>query len=354
LPEGSSCRYLKRTGQEPVGVGVREFCLYFCNRLSFAEVVKLLERVSGERLLCEQTLWNWAQGKAREIGAALRAEVDSARSLPAPAIDEAVDIYDEGAEEVLVMTDAIQVKAQKPTRERADDERRCRRPEEEKKVKKRINTDLMLLEGRDGSFRHLSAGLLGEGAPSLSEVAEAHLRREWGKHAGSLPIVAITDGARSIRSLVEGLFGSSARVILDWYHLSKKVYQLLSMVAHGKVERERMQERVLGFLWRGEVSESISFLGGVEARRAEALSELILYLRNHASEIIDYERRAKTGKSIGSGRMEKAVDRTVGMRQKKKGMSWREAGSHALALLKVVELNGEWEQLWAPPTLAAA
>jgi hypothetical protein len=94
LPDGSSCRYLKRTGQEPVGVGVREFCLYFCNRLSFAEVAKLLERVSGERLPCERTLWNWAQGKAREIGAALRAEVDSARSLPAPAIEEGVDIYE--------------------------------------------------------------------------------------------------------------------------------------------------------------------------------------------------------------------------------------------------------------------
>jgi hypothetical protein len=175
-----------------------------------------------------------------------------------------------------------------------------------------------------------------------------------GLSRSALPIVAITDGAHSIRSLLEELFGSSVRVILDWYHLSKKVYQLLSMVAHAKVERERMQERVLGFLWRGGVWEAVSFLGGVEARRAEALSELIVYLRNHASEIIDYERRAKVGKSIGSGRMEKAVDRAVGMRQKKKkGMSWSEAGSHALALLKVVELNGEWEQLWAP-TLAAA
>ena len=53
------------------------------------------------------------------------------------------------------------------------------------------------------------------------------------------------------------------------------------------------------------------------------------------------------GKVIGSGRMEKAVDRAVGMRQKKKGMSWSERGSHALALLKIVELNGEWDELWA-------
>lgn len=126
------------------------------------------------------------------------------------------------------------------------------------------------------------------------------------------------------------------------------------MVAYGKDERERMQERVLGLLWRGEVwEEALCFLRGVEARRAEALSELMVYLSKHASEIIDYERRAKAGKTIGSGRMEKAVDRTVGMRQKKKGMSWSEAGSHALALLKVVELNGEWEQHWTP-TLAAA
>ncbi len=28
-------------------------------------------------------------------------------------------------------------------------------------------------------------------------------------------------------------------------------------------------------------------------------------------------------------------------------MSASETGSHALALLKVVELNGEWDELWA-------
>jgi hypothetical protein len=33
-----------------------------------------------------------------------------------------------------------------------------------------------------------------------------------------------------------------------------------------------------------------------------------------------------------------------------KGMSWSETGSHALALLKIVELNGEWDELWAAAT----
>ena len=79
---------------------------------------------------------------------------------------------------------------------------------------------------------------------------------------------------------------------------------------------------------------------------AKALAELVGYLHKHTDEIIDYGRRQSIGKSIGSGRMEKAVDQVIGSRQKKKGMSWSKAGSQALALLKIAELNGQWQQLW--------
>jgi hypothetical protein len=49
---------------------------------------------------------------------------------------------------------------------------------------------------------------------------------------------------------------------------------------------------------------------------------------------------------IGSGRMEKGVDQAVGYRQKRKGMSWSEKGSKALGILRMVELNGQWEEMW--------
>lgn len=351
LPDGSTCRYLGRTGQALASWRLKEFCLYFSGRLSFAEVAKLLERLAGERLVCEQTLWNWAQQEAHELSEALRAEVAAARSLPKPTIAEEVDIYDACSEEVSVLTDAIQVKAQKPTRRRRGAGEPQLEEKKKKKKVKRINTDLMLLQGRDGSFRHLSAGL--EGTVGLREVAEAHLRTEWGEASEALPVVAIADGAWSIRSMLVEIFGPSVVVIMDWYHLAKKVYQLLSMVAHSSEERKSLEERVLSSLWHGRLSEALSFLGGVSARKEEALSELLGYLKKHASEIIDYERRAKAGKPIGSGRMEKAVDQAVGMRQKRKGMSWSEAGSHGLALLKVIELNGEWDKLWDAAPVAA-
>jgi hypothetical protein len=159
--------------------------------------------------------------------------------------------------------------------------------------------------------------------------------------------VAITDGARKIRQDLATLFGERLPVIiLDWYHLAKRVYEHLSMIAHNRSQRETLQHDLLGLLWHGQTEEALTALSGVSPRNSKAHSELLGYLQKHQSEIIDYARRALTGKPIGSGRMEKAVDQVVGMRQKKKGMSWSQIGSHALALLKMAELNGLWQQLF--------
>jgi hypothetical protein len=287
-----------------------------------------------------------------------------------PAVRPTVDLYSAEAREVVLMEDGIQVKQQKAWRERrcgaAGQQRRSEEampppppsmPPLKQKRNKRVTTDVAMLEKRDGSYEYLCGGIDDEGK-ALYDVVEA-LRAAVVEHYGSnaaaaaLAVVAITDGAQNIRTHLERVFGGSPiPVILDWYHLTKKVYQLLSMVAHGKDERERMQQKIVGFLWRGEVSKALSYLREVSARRVEALSELVRYLERHASEIIDYERRAKAGKTIGSGRMEKGVDRAIGYRQKKKGMSWSETGSKALGILRIVELNKQWEELWYEHTAA--
>src|SRR5262249_21320955 len=95
------------------------------------------------------------------------------------------------------------------------------------------------------------------------------------------------------------------------------------------------QHTVLSHLWQGRVSEPRDFLSGLQARNPEALSDLIGYLTKHQEEILDYQRRQQSGKPIGSGPAEKAVDQVVGMRQKDQGMSWTKTGSRTLALLKV-------------------
>jgi hypothetical protein len=120
-----------------------------------------------------------------------------------------------------------------------------------------------------------------------------------------------------------------------------------------KEEKATHAAAILGFLWEGRTVEAIDYLRTqVAVRNLDKHQELIGYLEKHQGEIIDYKRRQATGKTIGSGRMEKAVDQVIGHSQKRKGMSWRPEGSRALALLKVLELNGGWQDFWFPSTTA--
>lgn len=169
-----------------------------------------------------------------------------------------------------------------------------------------------------------------------------------------LNIVAITDGAKTIRKRLLAIFGIVITLILDWYHLRKKVREMMSMIAYNKEEKTCHIRDILRFLWRGEVPEALEYLGNqVNAKNQKRLQELIDYLTKHQHEIIDYGARQKAGKTIGSGRGEKAVDQVIGKRQKKKAMSWSKKGSQALGILKAIELNQKWEELWFPMQKAA-
>jgi hypothetical protein len=309
---------------------LRQRALYWVTRIpSFSDAARLITEFAGDRLFSEDTLWRLVQGEADDLDTQQFDEIVQTQSLPEPAFVAVENVYDPQTEEFVVMTDAIGVKAQKPTREPHGE---AKKPKEVK----RHDTDVMILPRPDGTEQFVCEGISGRW--TLAEAVRAFLRRAWtGK---KLQVVALTDGAKTIRADLAAIFGVCVFVILDWYHLQKKVYQLLSMAAHKAAEREEWEQKVLGFLWRGRVPDAKAFLATVKPRNDKARQELIGYIDKHASEIIDYERRKQAGKVIGSGRMEKGVDQVVGHRQKGKGMSWTLAGTRALALLKVAELNG--------------
>ena len=108
-------------------------------------------------------------------------------------------------------------------------------------------------------------------------------------------------------------------MILDWYYLSKKVRDLMSMIASTKLDKQRYITFISYHLWQGHIYTVLDYLKNkVEAKNEEKRVELIRYLEKHKTEIIDYNRRKKAGKLIGSGHMEKGCDQVIGHRQKKK------------------------------------
>jgi hypothetical protein len=333
-----STSYLRQSGQQTVSVGLEEFCLFCCTRMSYETVAALLERMTGTALVCSQTLCHWVEAKARQYDALLVEQEAQQSETPSPEFMACADIYAKQSKEVVVFCDGICVKAQKPTHEKAGEPKRS-------KPDKRHDLDVFLCPKQDGGFAYLTASL--DGRVSLVERTQRFLRQEWNRQETPLAMVALTDGARKIRQDLTAIFGAGVRVVLDWYHLAKRVYENLSMIAFSTSQREGLQERLLGLLWQGQISEAVAFVEQIAPRNKKAHADLVGYLQKHATEIIDYGRRQKVGKPIGSGRMEKAVDQVVGMRQKKKGMSWSAKGSHALALLKIAELNGHWKPLFA-------
>ncbi len=218
-----------------------------------------------------------------------------------------------------------------------------------------ITTDIVILQKATDGFEYIAAPINADGEEllSLASVVKAKVIQEDGSQASALNLVAITDGARAIRHRLLTIFGGGVIVILDWYHLGKKLGELISMIAISKSEKPKHLKFLFSELWQGKTTAALEYLKfQVIPKNRDRWQELIGYLEKHDSEIINYNLRSQAGKTIGSGRMEKGVDLTVGQRQKNKGMSWRTLGSRALSLLKVAELNGQWQQLWFPTQAA--
>ena len=90
--DGDLTSYMRLSAQAHVSVGLREFCLFACIRMSYDTVTDLVIRLSGKRLVCAQTLGNWVQAKATEVDVRLRDAVQHSAALPLPTLATDVDV----------------------------------------------------------------------------------------------------------------------------------------------------------------------------------------------------------------------------------------------------------------------
>jgi hypothetical protein len=360
LQEGQSVSYFDLTEQLRDGYvseRLQELSAYYSNRLSYQEVEHLVERMTGERLLSDQKIWQIVTTQAMRMSERITTEVKTtlAGTVGMPAINAKVDVYDAASTEIFLLDDGIQVKEQKGTRTPATPTKSSQLESTTPALRTRVNTDVVLLQTPAQTFEYICAPIDATGAEtvSLANVVQTRLIQQYANATTPLNVVAITDGAKAIRGRLLAIFGVAITVILDWYHLSKKLRELMSMVARNKSEKAVHLRELFCHLWHGRVQSALEYLQTqVQARNSDKLAELVGYLEKHRAEIIDYDRRKRAGKTIGSGRIEKGVDLVIGHRQKKKGTSWRPKGSKALAILKVIELNQQWLQTWFPAQLA--
>lgn len=361
---------------------LRSRCCYYANRMSYREVAKLLFDETGRALVSSQRIHDIVEEEAQRLSGSRAARardiLESGEAMPA--INQQVAIYDTQSEEVLIFDDGIQVKKQKEVRDKPPSQESeialqgqarvpgsaqahqspsglketAQKPRPTKKPKEKVTTDVMMLQRAQGGFTYIMEGITGNGDEHMNAEAlvQSEIINEYGERTDALNIVAITDGARNIRLFLERVFGVVIMIILDWYHLEKKVWELMSMIAWNRTEKNEHCRALLSWLWHGNVKEALEYLTtSVSPRNKKKHQELITYLTKHKTEIINYQARKEAGKPIGSGRIEKGVDQVIGQRQKDQGMSWSEMGSKSLGILKIHELN---EHIEEPGLLLAA
>lgn len=308
-------------------VGLDSFICQWSNEVSYEKVSELITVMTGEKQLSKQGLAGYIGQRAVEISSDLQKK-SLGISYGSILISEEVDVYSVDSEEVILMIDDVLVKAQKPHKKVA-------RTEEDAK---RIGITVALISDKSGNYHSFTEGINAQGEViyAIEDAIQDKIMEFHSDEDKPLPIVAITDGARSIRLSLEKVFGLMVCIILDWYHLCHKLRTLMSMIACNKEDKILYINDLTKLLWNGKVQDALAYMADMpRIKNVEKYQELIGYLEKHEKEIIDYEKRQKAGKTIGSGRCEKANDVIVARRQKKKGMAWAENGSKALAIVKV-------------------
>lgn len=294
--------------------------------------------ISGTEQLSDQKIQQIVSYHAKQTN---RQETENARevlqSRIMPEVNIQFDIYDPKVKETLIELDGISCKEQKEYRDNI--------PKENKSF---VSNMIALVENQQGKMEAI-VGLektQKTDHTNLKELIQSKIIINHGGSVDSINPLAITDGAKDIRKLLFSVFGVIILVILDWFHLKKRVNENMSMFGLVRSDKENYIKEVLRLLWIGKTSEAILILQNIVVKKAEKRDELVEYLNKHKEEIIDYKRRQELGKSIGSGRIENTVNQIVGIRQKSKGMSWSQKGSSALAILKTLDFNEQWDNYW--------
>ena len=158
-------------------------------------------------------------------------------------------------------------------------------------------------------------------------------------------LVFFADGARNLNTVIAAMFSfANIKIILDWYHLKKKMEETLSTICNNRVYRNEILQKIMPVLWKGDVDGAIGILKSLNmdmVKNASSLEYLTGYLERVRTTIPNYMLRAELGLRNSSNRGEKANDLVVSNRQKHNGMSWSDNGSGTLASVSAALYNDE-------------
>lgn len=185
-----------------------------------------------------------------------------------------------------------------------------------------------------------AAGLESAAAFGPRLALEAHRRGLEG--AGQVAVLG--DGAAWIWALATELFPGALQIV-DWFHASERIWAL-GRALHGAETPATAAwvEAQLDRLRQGEAAALAAAWAALPCggEAATVRDEQVTYFTNQAGRMA-YDRYRADGWDIGSGMVESACKHLIAARQKGAGMRWSDAGAHAVAAVRVLLANDQWD-----------
>ena len=155
---------------------------------------------------------------------------------------------------------------------------------------------------------------------------------------------AVGDGALWIAEEVDSQFGSQAKYLVDFYHVSEYLAAASSECA--KIEPKKWLHAQQSLLKCGHYKTVIKNLEEYAmANPNSATDKCYKYLKKRKHQL-HYDKAIKHGLPIGSGEIESAHRYIIQARLKIAGAWWDEGNANSMIAMRTHRANGQWQQYW--------
>lgn len=237
-----------------------------------------------------------------------------------------------GKERVVAETDGTMIYTVKPGR------RKAKRPRDWKEMR-------LAAAQAQGSCQTVYAATF----QSVEKVGRrwAHCARDagWGLKS---QIHVVADGAEWIRLQAKEVFGNQHRMLCDFFHVSEYLSAAAKIIAPSKSQRWRktQQRRLKRGASDAVISELAPYREPPDTPSDQApVTNAYRYLNNRR-DCLDYRSAIQQDLPIGSGLIESGHRHVLQARLKKAGTAWLSDTAEAMAQLRILRANLQWDSLW--------
>ena len=162
-------------------------------------------------------------------------------------------------------------------------------------------------------------------------------------------LVFVNDGATWIENWIQGNYPKATN-ILDFFHASEYLHDFSKVVYTQKtqfIEKEEWIDQQIGRLLNDEIEKVILTIEQMDLKgkkKLETQQRIVTYYKNNKHRML-YKTYRDRGLLIGSGPIESAHRFVLQKRMKQSGQKWTKKGGQAIANLRVVGLNDQWNRV---------